>query len=454
MEKHWFILKKDHHLGPLSPRRILELLDDGEIDENTLIWKKGEEDWLPLAHYPEILRENLAFDEEDIPPPPLSLVQLPQIPNIEEEIEIAEQAPLAKSDTKSTSLYTETDKDEFKKIRENLIEDVSPKKLFFSKPLKIVATLLLIVVAATPFYFFDLSFFETFKPLTARDLELEQIAKLNQVAQEKSLTKPELILNKLGNKIYLSSSLKGEYQVYLNLISMEGEVLSDQVVSISSQGKLENHFAVFDNFKIVSGESLKPGRYKYRLTLRKINFFGQSLDTNLQEQGQILMSKYAEEEFKEKLKKFHQLRQFNRNVPVHERIERYSTFMKTLETGYEQFQKILSTISSGKEIKAFQDYYVKNMGMILQDLILDNYSQAEKWQKENNEEKYNQYNDLFLYGKNIAGFFSESIETVEKKKGKLSAYDRGQIGNQTGEKFQVLLNFGTEKVKQFESELQ
>jgi hypothetical protein len=55
LEKHWFIFRGDHHLGPFSFQEILDKLKLDQIDDNELTWCEGHPDWLPLKDQPAII---------------------------------------------------------------------------------------------------------------------------------------------------------------------------------------------------------------------------------------------------------------------------------------------------------------------------------------------------------------------------------------------------------------
>lgn len=54
-EKHWFIFRGDHHLGPFSFQEILDKVKLDQIDDNELTWCEGHEEWMPLKDQPAII---------------------------------------------------------------------------------------------------------------------------------------------------------------------------------------------------------------------------------------------------------------------------------------------------------------------------------------------------------------------------------------------------------------
>ncbi len=51
MDKEWFILIEGKQEGPYSPR---ELKLDPRVTPDTLVWKKGFTNWVPIRHVPEL----------------------------------------------------------------------------------------------------------------------------------------------------------------------------------------------------------------------------------------------------------------------------------------------------------------------------------------------------------------------------------------------------------------
>ena len=48
MNKIWFIFKGTHHLGPFSVEEVEEFYLAKEINDKTMLWKEGTENWIPL----------------------------------------------------------------------------------------------------------------------------------------------------------------------------------------------------------------------------------------------------------------------------------------------------------------------------------------------------------------------------------------------------------------------
>lgn len=51
MDQHWYIYRKDHHLGPFSAANLRELYLRGSLASFEQIWRQGDEGWLALKDY-------------------------------------------------------------------------------------------------------------------------------------------------------------------------------------------------------------------------------------------------------------------------------------------------------------------------------------------------------------------------------------------------------------------
>ena len=48
MKKEWYIFLNSSHIGPYSLMEMKAFFDKRDIKENTLVWKEGMVEWLPL----------------------------------------------------------------------------------------------------------------------------------------------------------------------------------------------------------------------------------------------------------------------------------------------------------------------------------------------------------------------------------------------------------------------
>ena len=99
----WYILKNGAHVGPFSQKNVTGYYEKGEVKGNTLLWKGGNVDWLPLS---ELKDFNFLFEQGEVLP------TLPDIREIERlariEIEKEYPRPVLKK-TKRLSPHKKTD---------------------------------------------------------------------------------------------------------------------------------------------------------------------------------------------------------------------------------------------------------------------------------------------------------------------------------------------------------
>ncbi|HSI03762.1 MAG TPA: GYF domain-containing protein [Myxococcota bacterium] len=53
-ERVWYVAIEDAQVGPVNLAEVEERWDNKEIDEDTLVWKAGMADWIPLVDVPEL----------------------------------------------------------------------------------------------------------------------------------------------------------------------------------------------------------------------------------------------------------------------------------------------------------------------------------------------------------------------------------------------------------------
>ena len=64
----WYVAINGQQLGPFPQTHIQQLLASGEYSRDTLVWREGFRDWLPISQVPE-LRQGTGF-ATGAPPPP------------------------------------------------------------------------------------------------------------------------------------------------------------------------------------------------------------------------------------------------------------------------------------------------------------------------------------------------------------------------------------------------
>ncbi len=90
MEKIWYILLSGKQEGPYS---LMELRSNAKITPDTLVWKEGFAEWIPMRNVPELAQvfqdETKTPDEKDLKPPlvigadeQLAIDMQPSLPNL------------------------------------------------------------------------------------------------------------------------------------------------------------------------------------------------------------------------------------------------------------------------------------------------------------------------------------------------------------------------------------
>ena len=86
----WFILRNNNHVGPFTQKKLLELFYQESINEYSLLWKEGFEDWTPLKKIPALYKivQPEAVNQHSLPDlPDLRLIEM------EAQRELAQRIP-------------------------------------------------------------------------------------------------------------------------------------------------------------------------------------------------------------------------------------------------------------------------------------------------------------------------------------------------------------------------
>ncbi len=90
VNKEWFILRNNNHVGPFSQKKMLEFYHQEIINDYSLIWKEGFDDWLPLKKVDPIYQV--------VKPDEILNMALPDLPDLrliemEAQMELSKEIP-------------------------------------------------------------------------------------------------------------------------------------------------------------------------------------------------------------------------------------------------------------------------------------------------------------------------------------------------------------------------
>lgn len=90
VNKEWFILRNNNHVGPFTQKKMLEFYHQEFINDYSLIWREGFDDWLPLKKVDPIYQV--------VKPDEISNMALPDLPDLrliemEAQMELSKEIP-------------------------------------------------------------------------------------------------------------------------------------------------------------------------------------------------------------------------------------------------------------------------------------------------------------------------------------------------------------------------
>ncbi|CBW26995.1 putative membrane protein [Halobacteriovorax marinus SJ] len=549
MEKTWFIFQSDHHLGPFTTDEILQMLQNGRIDEEVPLWKEGEEDWRPLGEFeqflpkteevledssfpeipdlsdipavPEVLEDLEVLDEPDLEAPEvfekeasLESAELPDLPEVpfapaEEivEVEIVETV----DETTEEELpsipalpdlpeapehpeYIEEDLDEMPSLPVDeeasepveefvaeAIEEVSSETLVEVQEVveserqiedeeigdleevdevedeedvwaqideqtsKVAPNYKFIAACVACFTIFILSMFLIYQS-TRSSINLDDFSPLVIDKVEEIRKKPfkenvfaEIFMSKNSKDLMLATNIKHNAKIYLTLTSVQKRVVSEEQVVASAQASLVGGVAKFSKIKIVKGSRFASGEYyvqllaipvgvehrayKYLYSKFEFNFFKPS--EQLRYRGKSLIYPGTLEDFEKELVEFKDQTRSLKAKPLKHLIEGYKTFSTLSSKIYKIYEDVLTSIRRGKEIESFEILYSKNVGPVLQGLILETHKLSKEYEI-SNPEIFNKYSELLEQGKRIGEMASDMV-TMTKKIKRLRKNNRNRL---------------------------
>jgi hypothetical protein len=420
-KKLWFIFEDDHHRGPFDREQMVEKITRGELLESGLVWTEGLAAWVsadslddfaplfcppPLPPLPVIVEEvgllpplPQEVDEiEEMPPP---LPPLPQEYNeVEAEPEPVPEPPVVDSPRILDDLEQLPDVDESLHRRWKI-------------PAMVVTVLIVLV---TVWLFAPASFVVPgFHEL--RQSEAEQMRRF--VESPLDMTTPfKLSLTRDLRSIVLGTPLKDEFQVYLIMHSIPGEILSEGAVVLESRARLRGHQAHFRELEIIKGRGFVPGRYEVKVVAIQTGLgarwrqwrSGERLSFEWLTEQRFIRG--SAEEFEQELE---QLRAEARELElahVRQRLESYQTMGSLLQRIFQIYSEVMEQIRTPEHIDRFEARYAQEVGPLLQGLIIESIEKVNELREQGNVEEARSYELFVNYGRSVGSMVSDIVTTA------------------------------------------
>ncbi|ATH08314.1 hypothetical protein BIY24_10245 [Halobacteriovorax marinus] len=302
-----------------------------------------------------------------------------------------------------------------------------------------------IAACAACFTIFILSMFLIYQS-TRSSINLDDFSPLVIDKVEEIRKKPfkenvfaEIFMSKNSKDLMLATNIKHNAKIYLTLTSVQKRVVSEEQVVASAQASLVGGVAKFSKIKIVKGSRFASGEYyvqllaipvgvehrayKYLYSKFEFNFFKPS--EQLRYRGKSLIYPGTLEDFEKELVEFKDQTRSLKAKPLKHLIEGYKTFSTLSSKIYKIYEDVLTSIRRGKEIESFEILYSKNVGPVLQGLILETHKLSKEYEI-SNPEIFNKYSELLEQGKRIGEMASDMV-TMTKKIKRLRKNNRNRL---------------------------
>lgn len=326
MTKHWYIYRKDHHLGPFTVMNLRELYLRGSLLGTEQLWREGDPGWRLLKEYDGI-RYILGIEDDNLfiksyqewidgvfvqpskeirveqGPPELPGIpgedisegppDLPPIPDegttsavdiTNEVIEEPFDSSVDQTIVDDNCTYEDVQDEQQEGIEQasNEFDDVTSSFKIKSKSRRLkntFITLLVLTILISPFlgfYFLDKDHGVTNLPFNPPEYARKAI--WNTIKSNKVNCKIKILMDKSGKKMWLTSNFHFPAQIELHFTSLDKKILSTQPISFRSKLLLENHLAQIKKVVYEKGKKLIPGSYRVTLKGKRIGFTAKVLN--------------------------------------------------------------------------------------------------------------------------------------------------------------------------------
>jgi hypothetical protein len=436
MNKIWFFFKDTHHLGPFSIEEMEAFYRNGEVTDQTLIWKEGQELWEPISKINSFQFLFTKIDPADLPPP---LPHIPVLPHIHHDFGGGDEVP------PPIPLEVILGSKENSGLRNKSID----KHSRFSKISLGIGALLFIAVVG-------------WYALTQRDAGIQlkikgvmpvYAEKLEMTALQKSPDfEVALALSLDSLTLWASTNYSGEIQTTIELKSVHKKVLGTEDVTIRVKGELKNHVGKFNRMIITEGSKFFPGEYTFHVKASETHFlnrnfrslsgisFFKSLNKTYEYDGSALIYAGTPREFEKRLADYSTTIISEMLRPYQEKLERIQTLESILNGTSQNFFMELEKVKKGKDISSFETKFMKELSPLLQTLVV------KALEEESNK-------PVVQIGKQIGEMASDMITKTMKYK-KLTVKDKTLLKEEfdkraKGIKLQIDMN-----VKMLEGQIQ
>ena len=390
-DKIWFIFKlgDKHHQGPFSQEEVRRLHQQGQLPENTILWREGMKRWKPLDKCSE-------FNP---------LASTPQSKNIREALskihhQKIEHIPETLEHDLTKQTIEKVLKNEEGRTLKEADEHEITKESYLIRSCLGLAMIFLITFLVCPKNIFEKNASYPRNLSSNERRYLEQVTKIP--SNKKSLFR--MAINQTREYLWLAGNYKEEGKIFLTLTSKSDKTLSLKKVIIASQALFRNGYARFTHFSLIKGNWPIPGEYHAKIYLYPKDRKKQVVAWK----GLFILPPKGKQSLSESLEHWKKNIHTHYLAPLKNQYQYYKTLKSHLMNMEKFYKKSFQTITWKDFSILFEQHYNREIGPLLQRFILDG-RHLHLSLFNSNTENSKEYEKLFLYGKKIGVLASDML---------------------------------------------
>lgn len=393
MQKNWYINQSGKNKGPFTAQDIIDFYDKGLIKSYQLCWRKGAKSWKPVFAVIQLARDEAqSYYEAQI------LKEdggLPEIPIHEAREEIPK--PLVEDIL--------SDEVEETKLEDDNVE-IFPSK--FPIYTTIIGTFFIVVTIIVSFYLVAGS--SQMKKVEVKNIS---ISTLNEIKNPVSEGDVHLFVNKEMSTIYARLPFNKPVSVEL-ILHRKPDLLEKSDIMIKTHNIGEGGIIEFKDLVFEEGRDFVPGAYNVTFIYEHLsvadnikNKLGMGSVREVLEKKVFLVPD-SRQAYLEEISKIEKRRKSAKKKALGTIREKLRTLESLISSMSIHYRLSLSQKSGWLAHEEFKDRYTRNIGPLLQSIILSNYD-LDKKKLTSEELKFE--NEIHSLGKDISAW---SVKLTEK----------------------------------------
>lgn len=393
MQKNWYINQSGKNKGPFTAQDIIDFYDKGLIKSYQLCWRKGAKSWKPVFAVIQLARDEAqSYYEAQILKEDGSLPEIP-IHEAREETPKPLVEDILNDEVEETKLEDEN-------------VEIFPSK--FPIYTTIIGTFFIVVTIIVSFYLIASS--SQMKKVEVKNIS---ISTLNEIKNPVSKGDVHLFVNKEMSTIYARLPFNKPVSVEL-ILHRKPDLFEKSDIMIKTHNIGEGGIIEFKDLVFEEGRDFVPGAYNVTFIYEYLsvadnikNKLGMGSVKEVLEKKVFLVPE-SRQAYLEEISKIEKRRKSAKKKALGTIREKLRTLESLISSISIHYRLSLSQKSGWLAHEEFKDRYTRNIGPLLQSIILSNYD-LDKKKLTSEELKFE--NEIHSLGKDISAW---SVKLTEK----------------------------------------